>query len=241
MSRTPAAGQAPTTTVGALPGPVSDLLAAIRDALDVPLADRPVDDVVRAELLTRRAADTRVIVELLLTHGDVERSAARLREWTAEHPVSYAPWKARTDQSAAEEEGLLDAEPASAPEPLYGGDVDQFIADAYDSLADSDMDDERPRCPAAHSEDPDLCTGPVVVTIIDATNAGADGCEHHAARLLASLDGGRVYGLPDAPEGAAIRVHKAADSIRPFPWVSGPRTRPGQLSRAEVRERGEGE
>ncbi|MET7731239.1 hypothetical protein ABZT02_07705 [Streptomyces sp. NPDC005402] len=96
------------------------------------------------------------------------------------------------------------------------------------------------RCPAAHSEDPDPCNGPVVVTVLDAQNAGVDGCEHHGARLLASLDGGRVYALPDAPDGAAIRVFKAADATRPFPWLTdAPRTRGGQLSRAEVRERGE--
>lgn len=75
------------------------------------------------------------------------------------------------------------------------------------------------RCPAAHPEDPTPCGGPVVVTVLDATNAGANGCEHHGARLLASLDGGRVYGLPDAPEGTAIRTFKAAAGLRPFPWV----------------------
>ncbi|MFI0139650.1 hypothetical protein [Streptomyces luteogriseus] len=77
---------------------------------------------------------------------------------------------------------------------------------------------ESQRCQTAHAEDPTPCGGPVVVTILDATNAGADGCEHHGARLLASLDGGRVYALPDAPEGAAIRVFKAAGSLRPFAW-----------------------
>jgi predicted nucleotidyltransferase len=133
----------------------------------------------------------------------------------------------------------LDAEPVAAPEPLYGGDVDQFISDAYDSLADSDLDAEPDRCSAAHPEDPTPCVGPPVVTVLDAANAGADGCEHHGARLLASLDRGRVYALPDAPEGAAIRVHKAADGIRPFPWVDGPRTRAEQLSRTETLARGE--
>ncbi len=88
------------------------------------------------------------------------------------------------------------------------------------------------RCPAAHPDDPTPCTGPVAVTVLDATNAGADGCEHHGARLLASLAGGRVYALPDAPAGAALRVFKAADGIRPFCWLEAPRTRPAQLSRA---------
>ena len=76
--------------------------------------------------------------------------------------------------------------------------------------------------------------------ILDRANAGAKGCEHHGARLLASLEGGRVYGLPDAPEGAAIRVFTAADSIRPFPWMTdAPRTKAAELSRKEFREGGE--
>ena len=98
-----------------------------------------------------------------------------------------------------------------------------------------------PRCPAAHPEDPTPCVGPIVVTILDKTNAGAKACEQHGARLLASLEGGRVYPLPDAPEGAAIRVFKAADTTHPFPWADGPRTRPEQLSHADNRRRGEGQ
>lgn len=100
---------------------------------------------------------------------------------------------------------------------------------------------EDDRCPAAHPEDPTPCDGPSVVTVLDATNAGADGCAHHGARLLASLDGARVYGLPDAAPGTAIRVFKAAAGIRPFPWVDGPRTQPSQLSRDETRHGGEGQ
>ena len=78
----------------------------------------------------------------------------------------------------------------------------------------------KPRCPAAHPEDPTPCDGPVVVTVLDATNAGANGCERHAARLLASLTGGRVYPLGTSPEGAAIRVFQAAASLRPFAWLT---------------------
>jgi hypothetical protein len=96
------------------------------------------------------------------------------------------------------------------------------------------------RCPAGHPEDPTPCSGPPTVTILDARNASADGCQHHAARLLASIEGGRVYGLPDATPGAAIRVFKAAAGIRPFPWLEdAPRTVPSQLSRAENRRGGE--
>ncbi|MFF3660031.1 hypothetical protein [Streptomyces olivochromogenes] len=76
-----------------------------------------------------------------------------------------------------------------------------------------------PRCPAAHPDDPTPCNGPAVVTVLDSANAGANGCEHHGARLLASLDGGRVYALPGAPAGAAIRTFKAAATVRPFAWI----------------------
>ncbi|MEH0637285.1 hypothetical protein QBA35_28840 [Streptomyces bottropensis] len=95
------------------------------------------------------------------------------------------------------------------------------------------------RCPAAHPDDPTSCSGPPTVTVLDRHNAGANGCQHHGARLLASLDGGRVYGLPHATPGTAIRVFKAAEGIRPFPWVGAPRTRPSQLSHAETRGEGQ--
>lgn len=55
-------------------------------------------------------------------------------EWTVGAPVGWfgieAAWRPAPDQ------------PASTPEQPYGGDVDQFISDAYDSLADSDLDAE---------------------------------------------------------------------------------------------------
>ncbi|MGI5195564.1 hypothetical protein ACQEVY_18250 [Streptomyces sp. CA-288835] len=93
------------------------------------------------------------------------------------------------------------------------------------------------RCPAAQPQDPTPCVGPVVVTVLDAGNAGADGCEHHGARLLASLDGGRVYALPDAPPGVAVRVFTAAAGLRPFCWVDGARIEPSQLSDIENQAR----
>jgi hypothetical protein len=96
-----------------------------------------------------------------------------------------------------------------------------------------------PRCPAAHPQDPTPCGGPIVVVIIDTANASATGCEHHGARLLASLEGGRVYAYGSSPEGCAIRVFQASYTIRPFPWIDGPRTKPSQLSREENARRGE--
>lgn len=98
------------------------------------------------------------------------------------------------------------------------------------------------RCAAAHPDDPTPCDGPPVVTVLDRDNAGADACERHGARLLASLEGGRVYALPDAPAGSAIRTFKLADTTRPFAWVEdAPRTRPEQRSHAENRRQGGGQ
>ncbi|WP_019073268.1 hypothetical protein [Streptomyces hokutonensis] len=140
--------EAPGILPGALPAPVRELLTAIVEALDVPLADRPVDDQARAELLTRRASDTRVIVELLLAHGHLAHSARRLREWTAEHPVAYPTWQARTTQSAGEQargrgEDGEGKQTATAPhegrasdvcKPLYGAEADR-VRDRLRTLA----------------------------------------------------------------------------------------------------------
>jgi hypothetical protein len=75
------------------------------------------------------------------------------------------------------------------------------------------------RCPAAHPADPDPCTGLPVVTVLDKDNAGLDGCELHAARLLSSFPGGRCYGLPHDLDGASIRVFLAAHAM-PQPYLT---------------------
>jgi len=77
-----------------------------------------------------------------------------------------------------------------------------------------------PRCPAAHPEDPTPCDGPPAVTITDAHGATLTGCEHHAARMLASLHGARVDPLPNGPDGAATRVFATARALRPYPWLT---------------------
>ncbi|MFF9787148.1 hypothetical protein [Streptomyces nigrescens] len=96
-------------------------------------------------------------------------------------------------------------------------------------------DDER--CPAAHHDDPTPCVGDHdAVLIVDQDDTVTEGCEHHGARLLASLEGGRV--LQGSVPGASVRVHRAADGIRPFPWLTNaPRTEPSQRSHAENRDR----
>lgn len=89
------------------------------------------------------------------------------------------------------------------------------------------------RCQAAHPEDPTPCQGPGdAVTVSDRSGNSADGCEHHAARLLASLEGGHLE--PGTVEGAAIRVFESANRTRPYPWLAdAPRTDPTQAPRAE--------
>ncbi|MFE9432176.1 hypothetical protein [Streptomyces sp. NPDC006640] len=72
------------------------------------------------------------------------------------------------------------------------------------------------RCPAAFTDDAAACDGPPVVLILDPNNRGAEACEHHGARLLAVIKDGRPVALPDAPEGTASRVFKAAASLRYF-------------------------
>ncbi|MGW6795126.1 hypothetical protein [Streptomyces chartreusis] len=77
------------------------------------------------------------------------------------------------------------------------------------------------RCPAAHPEDPAPCDGPIVVTVLDSQNAGADGCELHAIRMLASITDARPVAKPDAPAGVTSRIFRAAQHTHPFPWLEG--------------------
>jgi len=88
------AEQAPTTPVGALPPALRDLLAAVVEAIDVPLAQHADDDQARARLLDHRANHAVIAIESVLKHGteDVEDSARWLRERTAREPVTFTPW-----------------------------------------------------------------------------------------------------------------------------------------------------
>lgn len=76
------------------------------------------------------------------------------------------------------------------------------------------------QCPASHRDDESPCSGPILVMVLDAQNHGSRGCTHHAGRLLASLDGGRCYGLPEAPRGTCLRVFLEASKLRPFSWLA---------------------
>ncbi|XUL89709.1 hypothetical protein ACQ86D_26340 [Streptomyces galilaeus] len=74
--------------------------------------------------------------------------------------------------------------------------------------------DRSGRCPAVLAHDPSPCDGAPAVTVLNSQNEGVDGCERHAARLLAVLTDGRPVALPEAPEGAALRVFAAAGELR---------------------------
>ncbi|WP_246144819.1 hypothetical protein [Actinacidiphila oryziradicis] len=85
------------------------------------------------------------------------------------------------------------------------------------------------RCDAAHPDDPTPCEGPHDAVEIrdrfmsrarDAITVGTLGCVHHGARMLASLDGGRVYPGPSGAPGdaAAIDAYQRAQALPPFAW-----------------------
>lgn len=71
------------------------------------------------------------------------------------------------------------------------------------------------RCEAAHREDSRPCQGPTdAVRLVDPSGAEETGCVLHAAVVLASVKGVRVY--PGSVEGAAIEAFKRAQGMRPF-------------------------
>lgn len=83
------------------------------------------------------------------------------------------------------------------------------------------------RCATAHPDDPTPCQGPRDAVLIrdrqmsrarNAMTEGVAGCVHHGARLLASLDGGRVYPGPGDQADAAIEAYTLAQTLRPYEW-----------------------
>lgn len=91
------------------------------------------------------------------------------------------------------------------------------------------------RCQAAYPDDPTGCCGPVdAVRILDHTGAQATGCVHHAAAMLASITGARVY--PGSVVGAAVVAHQLAARRAPFDFhtANPPAPRPGGYVAAAV-------
>ncbi|MGV9707491.1 hypothetical protein [Streptomyces sp. NPDC003483] len=85
-----------------LPPVVTDLLAAIGEALDVPLPSTEVHDERAANrLLGLRAAHVRHYLESLASHPDVSlhRDATDLRTYIADTPVTYTTWETQKQES----------------------------------------------------------------------------------------------------------------------------------------------
>lgn len=78
-----------------LPVDIVDLLQAVVDALDAPIANDAAGDTARLDLFAGRAGDVRVVLAHLLKseHLNARESAETLRAWTAERPISYTAWK----------------------------------------------------------------------------------------------------------------------------------------------------
>jgi hypothetical protein len=99
---------APISTAGAagLPEELRALLTAVRDALDIPLAEHETDDATRVETLSGRASDARIIIDSVLTARFpcpemIPDAAEQLRGWIAERPVTYTPWQSSEQDGGA--------------------------------------------------------------------------------------------------------------------------------------------
>ncbi|MFJ6447105.1 hypothetical protein ACIQNV_10990 [Streptomyces hydrogenans] len=85
-----------------LPADVADLLAAVAEALDIPIPSiETADERNHYRLLDRRTMDVRIALQCLLRHRDhpdLADDAAYIRSWTAEYPVTYTPFFSRTEE-----------------------------------------------------------------------------------------------------------------------------------------------
>jgi hypothetical protein len=94
------AEQAPSITLGALPPAVSDLIAAVVDALELPLPSlEEADERAYLRIIERRVSDVRVVLATMLDFPDtdIRRDAADIRDRTAAVPAAYAPFEDTTD------------------------------------------------------------------------------------------------------------------------------------------------
>ncbi|MGM9380318.1 hypothetical protein [Streptomyces antibioticus] len=95
----------PTVTPSSLPTAVTDLFAAIAEALDVPLASTdPDDELARNVLLDLRSSHVRILLESLASHPEVplDKDAADVRQYTERTPVTYTTWADVKARRAAE-------------------------------------------------------------------------------------------------------------------------------------------
>lgn len=77
----------------------ADLLAAVVDALDVPLPSlAETDERAYQHLLGHRAGTVRSVMQANLTHSrDPWLAASEIRRRTAESPVTYTPFEFKMD------------------------------------------------------------------------------------------------------------------------------------------------
>lgn len=92
----------PPAGASTLGSDVLDLLAAIRDALDVPLADlTDADQRAYQAVMRRRLSEVHIVLDVALEPKwigtfDPAREAASIRTRTADTPVTYATWQSET-------------------------------------------------------------------------------------------------------------------------------------------------
>ncbi|MFD5113724.1 hypothetical protein ACFWNG_15625 [Streptomyces sp. NPDC058391] len=94
----------PTTTAGVLPEDVTGLLAAVVEALDVPVPSiDPADERAYHRLLEHRTADVRIALASILKFPEagISRDAEYIRARTAAVPVTYTPFEPDRDGGAA--------------------------------------------------------------------------------------------------------------------------------------------
>lgn len=93
-------------TPSSLPEPVTDLFAAIADALNLPLPSTNLDDErVYHRLIERRALHVRILLESLSSHPDVSihQDAADVRSQIEQTPVTYTTFD--DEKAAAKQRG----------------------------------------------------------------------------------------------------------------------------------------
>ncbi|MFB7938992.1 hypothetical protein [Streptomyces sp. NPDC056049] len=87
-----------------LPGEVTSLVAAIVEALDLPLPSvEDADEAKHYRVLEKRAEDVIVGLSMLLKFASempVAEATVYVRDWTKRHPITYTPF--RSDQTEAE-------------------------------------------------------------------------------------------------------------------------------------------
>ncbi|MFF7810832.1 hypothetical protein ACFZCF_02745 [Streptomyces sp. NPDC007945] len=79
-----------------LPGEVTSLVAAIVEALDLPLPSiEDGDEAKHYWVLEKRAQDVTIGLSMLLKFADempIAEAALYVREWTKQHPATYTPF-----------------------------------------------------------------------------------------------------------------------------------------------------